>query len=131
MTEAELWGLLISFSERAASFGAQLLTIVSAYLAVAYFVGSRLTRVQGLLVSLIFVGAAITTIAGIYGGSLRAVEFASQLQQIHPDRLFMLAGRMGRLVPGLSAALNFSLIPVSLLFMYQIRKNPKLGASSG
>ena len=123
--------LLISFSERAASFGAQLLTIVSAYLAVAYFVGSRLTRVQGLLVSLIFVGAAITTIAGIYGGSLRAVEFASQLQQIHPDRLFMLAGRMGRLVPGLSAALNFSLIPVSLLFMYQIRKNPKLGASSG
>ena len=36
MTEAELWGLLVSFSEQGASFGAQLLTIVSAYLAVAY-----------------------------------------------------------------------------------------------
>jgi hypothetical protein len=131
MTEAELWGLLISFSERGANFGAQLLTIVSAYLAVAYFIGSRLTGVQALVVSVIFAGAAITTVAGIYGGTLRAVEMASQLQQIHPDRLFMLAGRMGRLIPGLSAALTFSLIPVSLLFMYQIRKNPKLGASSG
>ena len=131
MTEAQLWGLLISFSERGDSFGAQLLTIVSAYLAVAYFIGSRLTRVQGLVVSLIFAGAAMTTVAGIYGAVLRAAEVASQLQQIHPDKLFILAGRMGRLAPGLSVALNLSLVPVSLFFMYQIRKNPKLGASSG
>jgi hypothetical protein len=130
MTEAQLWGLLISFSERGDSFGAQLLTIVSAYLAVAYFIGSRLTRVQGLVVSLIFAGAAITTVAGIYGAVLRAAEVASQLQQIHPDKLFILAGRMGRLAPGLSVALNLSLVPVSLFFMYQIRTNPKLGASS-
>ena len=130
MTEAELWGLLISFSERGASFGAQLLTIVSAYLAVAYFIGSRLTRVQALVVSVIFTGAGIITVAGIYGGTLRAVEFASQLQQIHPDRLFLLAGRMGRIIPGLAAALELSIIPVSLFFMYQTRKNPKLGASS-
>ena len=131
MTEAQLWGLLISFSERGDSFGAQLLTIVSAYLAVAYFIGSRLMRVQGLVVSLIFAGAAMTTVAGIYGAVLRAAEVASQLQQIHPDKLFILAGRMGRLAPGLSVALNLSLVPVSLFFMYQIRKNPKLGASSG
>ena len=130
MTEAQLWGLLISFSERGDSFGAQLLTIVSAYLAVAYFIGGRLTRVQGLVVSLIFAGAAITTVAGIYGAVLRAAEVASQLQQIHPDKLFVLAGRMGRLAPGLSAALNLSLVPVSLFFVYQIRKNPKLGAAS-
>ena len=130
MTEAELWGLLVAFTERGASFGAQLLTIVSAYLAVAYFIGSRLTRVQVLVVSAIFVGAAIITVAGIYGATLRAVEFAAQLQQVHPDRLFLLAGRMGRVVPGLSAALNFSPIPMSLFFMYQIRKTPKLGASS-
>jgi len=130
MTEAELWGLLVAFTERGASFGAQLLTIVSAYLAVAYFIGSRLTRVQVLVVSAIFVGAAIITVAGIYGATLRAVEFATQLQRVHPDRLFLLAGRMGRVVPGLSAALELSIIPVSLFFMYQTRKNPKLGASS-
>jgi len=98
---------------------------------VAYFIGGRLTRVQGLVVSLIFAGAAMTTVAGIYGAVLRAAEVASQLQQIHPDKLFILAGRMGRLAPGLSVALNLSLVPVSLFFMYQIRKNPKLGASSG
>jgi len=130
MTEAELWGLLVAFTERGASFGAQLLTIVSAYLAVAYFIGSRLTRVQVLVVSAIFVGAAIITVAGIYGATLRAVEFAAQLQRVHPDRLFLLAGRMGRVVPGLSAALELSIIPVSLFFMYQARKNPKLGAAS-
>jgi hypothetical protein len=59
MTEAELWGLAISFSERTGGFGAQLLTIVSAYLAVAYFIGSRLTRGQALVVSVIFAGAAL------------------------------------------------------------------------
>ena len=130
MTEAQLWGLVFSSSETAMGFGAQLLTIVSAYLAVAYFIGSRLTRVQVLIISLIFAGGAITTVAGVYVGTLRAAEFASQLQQIHPDKLFVLTGRMGRVVPGLSAALDFSIIPVSLFFMYQIRKNPKLGASS-
>ena len=81
MTEAELWGLLVSFSEQGASFGAQLLTIVSAYLAVAYLIGSRLTRVQALLVSVIFAGAAITSVAGVYGATLRAVEMAVELQQ--------------------------------------------------
>jgi hypothetical protein len=90
-----------------------------------------LTRVQALVVSVIFTGAAITTVAGVYVGTLRAAEFASQLQQIHPDKLFVLTGRMGRVVPGLSAALDFSIIPLSLFFMYQIRKNPKLGASGG
>ena len=131
MTEAELWGLLLALTERGVSFGTQLLTMVSAYLAVAYFIGSRLTRGQALVVSAIFVGAAVSAVAGVYGATLHAAEIAPQLKQIHPDRLFMLAGRMGRMVPGLSAALNFSLLPVSLFFMYQIRKNPKLGASSG
>ena len=83
-----------------------------------------------MVVSAIFAGAAITSVAGIYVAILRAVEFASQLQRIHPDKLFILAGRMGRLAPGLSAALNLSLVPVSLFFVYQIRKNPKLGAAS-
>lgn len=129
MTEAELWGLLVSFSEQGASFGAQLLTIVSAYLAVAYLIGSRLTRVQALLVSVIFAGAAVTSVAGVYGATLRAVEMAAELQQMHPDRLFLLVGRMGRVAPGLAAILEFTVIPVSLFFMYQIRKNPKLGAT--
>jgi hypothetical protein len=131
MTEAELWGLLIAFTERAGFFGAQLLTMVSAYLAVAYFIGSRLTRSQALVVSAIFVGAALSAVAGVYVATLRAVEITPQLQQIHPDRVFFLAGRMGRFIPGLSAALELSVIPVSQFFMYQTRKNPKLGASSG
>jgi hypothetical protein len=130
MTEAELWGLLLGFSEAGVSFGTQLLTMVSAYLAVAYFIGSRLTRAQALVVSAIFAAAALTTVAGVYVALLRTVEIAPQLQQIHPDRLFAMAGNRGRLIPGLAAALELSIIPVSLFFMYQIRKNPKLGASS-
>ena len=130
MTEAELWGLLLALTERGVSFGTQLLTMVSAYLAVAYFIGSRLTRGQALVVSAIFVGAAVSAVAGIYGATLHAAEFASQLEQIHPDRLFVLAGSKGRVIPGLAAALELSIIPVSLFFMYQVRKNPKLGATS-
>ena len=130
MTEAELWELLVLFSGTGSNFGAQLLTVVSAYLAVAFFLGARLTRVQVLIVSVLFVGAATTTVTGIYGAILRAVEFASQLQEIHPDRRFVLTGRMAQIVPAVSAAVNFSTVPASLFFMYQIRKNPKLGAAS-
>ena len=130
MTEAELWEILVLVSGGTNNFFGQLIAVVSAYLAVAYFLGNRLTRGQALIISFLFVVIATTTVAGIYGGVLRAVEFASELQQIRPDLRFVLAGPMAHLFPGLSAAVDFGMIPVSLLFMYQIRKNPKLGAPS-
>ncbi len=37
---------------------------------------------------------------------------------------------MSHVAPSLYSAVTFMAVPVSLLFMYQIRKNPKLGASS-
>jgi len=107
-----------------------LLTIVFAYLATAYFVGGRLTGFQTLVVSGLFVYSAAMSTLGLYGGLLRTLDFISQLQQIHPDEQFVIGDSMSRVAPSLYAAVTFMAVPVSLLFMYQIRKNPKLGASS-
>jgi hypothetical protein len=56
----------------------------------------------------------------------RRLELAARLQEIHPDRfLFISPGYV--LVSGVLLALS---IPVSLFFMYQMRRKPKLGAAS-
>ena len=130
MTEAELWQLLMMASGSTSSSFNLLLTIVFAYLATAYFVGGRLTGFQTLVVSGLFVYSAAMSTLGLYGGLLRSLDFISQLQEIHPDEQFVIGDSMSRVAPSLYAAVTFMAVPVSLLFMYQIRKNPKLGASS-
>lgn len=100
------------------------MTIIFAYLATAHFVGRRLTRFQAALVSLFFV-------LGAAGGSFmtfvefkRAAMFMEQLrsqfgvESISPNAV---------MVP-LFAVLMVLLIPTSVFFMYQIRRNPRLGA---
>lgn len=51
-------------------------------------------------------------------------------RRYHPDKQFVVADSMSHVAPSLYSAVTFMAVPVSLLFMYQIRKNPKLGASS-
>jgi len=132
MTEAELWEMFFLASGSSASAFGLLLTMLFAYLATAYFVGSRLTGFQALVVSSLFVFSSTLSTMGTYGGILRALDFIAQLQEIHPDKrfVFVASERMTYIFPALCGALCFLSIPVSLLFMYQIRKNPKLGASS-
>jgi hypothetical protein len=84
MTEAEIWQLLIMASGSASNSFSVLLTMVFAYLATAYFVGSRLTGFQTLVVSGLFVYSAAMSTLGLYGGLLRSLDFLSLLQEISP-----------------------------------------------
>ena len=125
MSSAELWELhLMAVDNSLAALGV-LLSIVFAYLAVAYFVGARLGRFQVAVVSILFCfGAALTSFITITEVN-RAIVFVERLRSSHGEDI---------LIPtpvfftGMSSLMALS-IPVSLLFMYQIRRNPKLGVT--
>jgi hypothetical protein len=124
MTEAELWHLQLLAVDNSISAAATLLTMVSGYLAVAYFVGRRLGRFQVALISIFFVlGAGLGAFMALVQFR-RAAYFIGQLEAqfgIHsymPNAAINLFG----------GALMFLLIPAGLYFMYQIRRNPQLGA---
>ena len=125
MTEAELWEMFFEASSVAATVFSVALTVNFAYLATAYFVGTRLSTFQTLVVSFLYVfGAGILTMS--FAGMLnQGLEFGARLQEIYPDRFFLIS-------PGyvLTFVILLALsIPVSLFFMYQIRRKPQLGAA--
>ena len=126
MTEAVVWEMFFEASSVAATLFSVVLTVNFAYLATAYFVGERLTTFQTLVVSFLYVfGAGILTMS--FAAMLnRILEFAARVQEIDPDRFFLIN-------PGYVFVFSMLLalsIPVSLFFMYQVRSNPKLGAAS-
>lgn len=126
MTEAELWQLFFAANERVGDTFSGLLTVTFAYLATAYFVGKRLSAFQTLVVSFLYVYAA--GLLAVSSSTLlnRQLEFGVLLQELNPDRFFLIG--MGlMLVYTVLLALS---IPVSLFFMWQIRRNPALGAGS-
>ena len=87
MTEAELiesWALFLANSQSAMTL---YLSILSGYLIIAYLVGNKLSRMQaGLISTLFFFSTAYcTTILTIWWQ--RALEFASEANEINPERI--------------------------------------------
>jgi hypothetical protein len=103
-----------------------LLSILFAFLATAFFIGSRLTRFQSMVVSFLFIFGATIMIAGTYGVMQRALGFVEHLRKLDPDEFFMMSATFANAL----LALMVLSIPVSLYFLYQIRSNPQLGATS-
>ena len=123
MTEAELWELMFMSVGNSTASLSVLLAVTFAYVAAAYFVGGKLSNFQTAVVSTLFIfGSGVATI-GFFGALMRALEFVGQLQQIHPDRYFILSDNSVLTFTALMAAA----MPVSLLFMLQIRLTSKHG----
>lgn len=126
MTEAEYYELtFMAFDTTSGNFSL-LLSILFAYLATAFFVGNRLTGFQAMVVSFLFVFAASIMVAATYGSMQRAMSFVDHLRQLHPEEFFMMSAPFAN---ALLVLMSLS-IPVSLYFLYQIRRNPGLGATS-
>lgn len=127
MTEAELWQLQLLAAANTAEGFQGVLTIIFAYLVTAYFVGRRLTQFQSALVSLFFVLGAAGASFMTFVEFRRAAMFMEQLtnqfgvEGISPNAI---------VIP-LYAALMAILIPASVYFMYQIRRNPEPGGARG
>ena len=116
------WGPVVVGAASEAFLGVP--TIIFAYLATAYFAGRRLTRFQAGLVSLFFVlgtaGAALMTFVEFKRAAMFMEQQTGQfgIQSISPNE---------GVIP-LYAVLMALLIPMSVFFIYQIRRNPQPGA---
>lgn len=124
MTQAELWQLqLLAVSNGISAIGV-LLTVVSGYLVTAYFVGHRLGRYQAAVISMFFVlGSGLGAFMAVVQ-TRRAIYFIDQLK-VHYEVQSLTPGTV---LVYVTAMLLFLLIPAALFFMYQIRRNPRLGA---
>ena len=124
MTEAELWHMQLLAVDNSISGVSVLLTVISGYLAVAYFVGRRLGRFQVVLISIFFtLGAGIGAFMALVQFR-RVAYFIDQLSAQFGVHSYM----PNTVVNYFSGTLMFLLIPAALFFMYQIRRNPQLGA---
>ena len=124
MTQAELWQLqLLAVSNSIDGIGV-LLTVLSGYLLAAYFVGHRLSRYQAALVSTFFVVGAGLGAFMTFVQLRRAFYFIEQLSSQYGVRSYM----PNTVMTYLGGTLLCLLVPAALFFMYQIRRNPSLGA---
>ena len=124
MTEAELWHMQLLAAANTSEAFQGVLTIIFAYLATAYFVGRRLTRFQATLASLFFLLGASGASFMTYVEFRRAAEFMERLtsefavHSISPNAV---------VIPFFLILMTL-LIPASVFFLYQIRRNARSGA---
>jgi hypothetical protein len=99
------------------------LTVIFAYLATAYFVGSRLSIFQSLVVSGLFVFAALATIGACVAQLRRASEFQQQLS-LQTDDLLLMPLKSASFWATYMPMLMLAGVVVGLFFMYDtMRKN--------
>jgi hypothetical protein len=124
MSEAEIYELALMTFDSAANQVGLLLTLIFAYLATAYFVGGLLTRFQTAVVSFLFIIAGSIFTLGLYGTMQRSISFVDRLRDLHPEEVYIMSETWA-----VSMTILLALaIPVCLFFMYQIRRQPRLGA---
>jgi len=125
MSEAELWELFFQASDAVGMGATVFLTVVSAYLAAAYFVGAKLGRYQVTVVSVLFVLFAAFAASMTFFAFKRLFYFVALLEGRHGFVRYLPDG-----TPLLLIALDAIMVVAALYFMYQIRRNPRLGARS-
>lgn len=86
MTEAELHEIAALFSTGAMTAISIYLSTISAYLVVAFVVGSKLTRSQLTVISTLFIMGALFFTYGTAGFFIRQIPIVEQLATLHPDQ---------------------------------------------
>jgi len=120
MTEYELADLAGNYSMGALSAMSLYLTIVSAYLIVAFVAGERLKTVQTLIITVLFVSAASFFTFGTVGFFSRQVYLLNKLALLQPDASFFMDLRA---IAWIAVVESLGII-AALIFMWQVR-HPK------
>ena len=84
MTEYEILDLMASVEAQMASQFTLYLTVISAYLVVAYFVGNKLTLPQTLIASILFMFGAGGQVWGLHKAGTRVAEYLDKKAQLSP-----------------------------------------------
>jgi len=114
----EMYGMAFS---AIATYFTVLISIVSGYLVIAYFVGERLTRTQVSIMNTMYFAVATTTISGSYV-ALRDFMFArNEMASEIPE--FGVYGVIENIYfrPFFNVILHSFLVLASLIFMWQVR----------
>ena len=120
MTEYELADLVASTIANSLIIAPILISIASAYLVVAWVVGSKLDRSQVLLINSLFV--SFTLLFGLsWARRIQvALSYQEELLKVNPDRM----AEIGTWLPQGATILNILIILACLKFMWDIR-HPK------
>ena len=120
METIELFELAMSFREALTGDFMNFFTMVSAYMVVAYLAGSTLTRLQTAMVTVLYSIVTLILIAG-------SIQLADEVQQVNTilDRGLSINLRLAVLL------VLSSMWLMSLLFMFQIRRQFKSRANGG
>ena len=120
METIELFELAMSFREALTGDFINFFTMVSAYMVVAYLAGSTLTRLQTAMVTVLYSIVTLILIAG-------SIQLADEVQQVNTilDRGLSINLRLAVLL------VLSSMWLMSLLFMFQIRRQFKSRANGG
>jgi hypothetical protein len=125
MTESELWHMQLLAGENTFAGMDNVVTVIFAYLATAYFVGPKLSRFQAALATVFFVVVASVFSLYAFTELKRAVHFMHELT-VNYGVTAMLPNDVIVTVGGVVLAL---LIPACVYFMYEVRKKAKRAAT--
>jgi len=89
MTEYELIDALGTYASAMQAWAATYISVLSAFLVAAYLVGKKLTASQVIIIGTGFVFFAGMCVANFFGISNRTIEFAAELKQLRPDRIYV------------------------------------------
>ena len=120
MTEYELVDALGTYASAMQAWAATYISVLSAYCVVAYMAGKNLSTSQAMIIGTGFVFFAFMCAANFYGISNRTIEFAAELKQLRPDRIYVASDEALWVI---SLIMLFGII-ACLKFMWDIR-HPK------
>jgi hypothetical protein len=120
MTESELVEAITGYLAAAQTGGSTLISLLSAYLIVAYLAGDKLTRSQVLVVTALYIYVTLGTVIGAFGSLSKARHYAAELKALNPNEVIYLT----EYIAGLSVVGAVACLSASLWFMWSIR-HPK------
>ena len=120
MTEYELQDLAFGAGGLAATYGSITISIISAYLLVAYTAGTQLIRSQVTLINTLFVFTATLFLYGTIGSLVKQLSIVNKLKVFNPEDYYPTTA-----ITVVAVAVIFSLIILACLkFMWDVR-HPK------
>lgn len=121
MTEAELIGAASDLAAGVQESVSLYLTVVSAYLIVAYVAGKDLSLFQVMIINVLFVVFGISFVFAIQEGLANHYLFASEIAEIRPDYKVVFTPSIIRIL----FAIDTGGVLAALLFMWNVR-HPKI-----
>lgn len=118
MSEAELWDQQVQWMVAGGESMMGYVSIMFAFLVMAYFVGEKLSRNQTIIACALFVWASLMQIYAAIGYFWRAQMFVDRLLEIDPALVFFLS-------PGVTVLIALMMLigmVVCLLFLQQTRR---------